>query len=45
MNRQSLAAKLEQISNMVTIIDWNMTYDLSKKKFVAIVRFVEKNEP
>lgn len=44
MNRISLAAKLEEISRKVAVIDWYMAYDLNRKKFVAIVRYV-KNEP
>lgn len=43
-NRINLAAMLEQLSNKVEVIDWHMTYDLNKKKFVAVVRFT-RNEP
>lgn len=43
-NRINLAAMLEQLSNKVVVIDWHMTYDLNKKKFVAIARFT-RNEP
>lgn len=43
-NRINLAAMLEQLSNKVAVIDWHMTYDLNKKKFVAVVRFT-RNEP
>lgn len=43
-NRINLAAMLEQLSNKVAVIDWHTTYDLNKKKFVAIARFT-RNEP
>ena len=44
MNRVNLAAQLAQLSNKGAVIDWHMTYDLSRKKFVAVVRFT-RNEP
>lgn len=43
-NRINLAAMLEKLSNKVAAIDWHMTYDLNRKKFVAIARFT-RNEP
>lgn len=44
MNRVNLAEMLELLSNKVAVIDWHMTYDLNRKKFVAIARFT-RNEP
>lgn len=43
-NRINLAAMLQDLSRKVAVIDWHMTYDLNRKKFVAIARFT-RNEP
>lgn len=44
MNRVNLAVMLQDLSRKVAVIDWHMTYDLNRKKFVAIARFT-RNEP
>lgn len=44
MNRVNLASMLEKLSNKVAMIDWHMTYDLNRKKFVAIARFTRNEQ-